>query len=71
MRISSTIVSALIVIAGLTGASAPAAAQETIKIGEINSYSALPLSPSPIAKVGSLRSRRSTPPAASAARNSK
>ena len=42
MRVSSTIVSGLIVIAGLMGASAPGAAQETIKIGEINSYSALP-----------------------------
>jgi branched-chain amino acid transport system substrate-binding protein len=42
MRVSSAVVSGLIVIAGLMGASAPGAAQETIKIGEINSYSALP-----------------------------
>jgi branched-chain amino acid transport system substrate-binding protein len=42
MKAFSTAFSALIVIAGLTGASAPVVAQETIKIGEINSYSALP-----------------------------
>ncbi|WP_158816221.1 ABC transporter substrate-binding protein [Methylocapsa sp. S129] len=42
MKTSSAIFSALVVIAGLAGSSAPGVAQETIKIGEINSYSALP-----------------------------
>ena len=42
MHSSSTVFSVLAIIAGLASLSAPAAAQETIKIGEINSYSALP-----------------------------
>jgi branched-chain amino acid transport system substrate-binding protein len=42
MKTTSAVFSALIVIAGLAGSSAPGVAQDTIKIGEINSYSALP-----------------------------
>jgi branched-chain amino acid transport system substrate-binding protein len=42
MKTTSAVFSALIVIAGLAGSSAPGLAQDTIKIGEINSYSALP-----------------------------
>jgi branched-chain amino acid transport system substrate-binding protein len=42
MKMFSAIVSSFILVAGLAGAGASARAQDTIKIGEINSYSALP-----------------------------
>jgi branched-chain amino acid transport system substrate-binding protein len=42
MRTSSTIISSLVILASLTASVASGIAQETIKIGEINSYSALP-----------------------------
>jgi branched-chain amino acid transport system substrate-binding protein len=50
MRTSSTIFSALVVIAGLADLSVQAGAQETIKIGEINSYSTLPAFTEPYRK---------------------
>ena len=42
MKTISAILSSLVLVAGLAGASLSAVADDTIKIGEINSYSALP-----------------------------
>ena len=51
------------------GFAAPAAAQDTIKIGELNSYKAFPAFLDPYKKGMGWRSRRSTPKAASTARS--
>ena len=50
MRTVSALFASLVVLGGLASAGIPASAQETIKIGEINSYSGLPRSPSPTEK---------------------
>jgi branched-chain amino acid transport system substrate-binding protein len=50
MKSLAAALSALGLIAGLTSISAPAQAQETIKIGEINSYSGLPAFTEPYRK---------------------
>src|ERR1700744_4173350 len=50
MKSLDAALSALGLIAGLTSISAPAQAQETIKIGEINSYSGLPAFTEPYRK---------------------
>jgi branched-chain amino acid transport system substrate-binding protein len=42
MKMFSAFFSGVVLVAGLAGASSPAGAQDTIKIGEINSYSGLP-----------------------------
>src|SRR6202167_4124514 len=42
MKAVSTLLAGVTVLVALTGAGVPASAQETIKIGEINSYSGLP-----------------------------
>ena len=50
MKILSTAFSALVLAAALTGLGAPASAEDTIKIGEINSYSGLPAFTEPYRK---------------------
>ena len=50
MKTVSALFTSLIVFAGVAGAGAPAWAQETIKIGEINSYSGLPAFTEPYRK---------------------
>src|SRR5580658_1904717 len=50
MKTFSAALSALVLAVGLTGASAPASAEDTIKIGEINSYSGLPAFTEPYRK---------------------
>jgi branched-chain amino acid transport system substrate-binding protein len=50
MKILSAAFSALVLAAALTGLSAPASAEDTIKIGEINSYSGLPAFTEPYRK---------------------
>ncbi len=50
MKTVSAVFASLMVLAGLAGAGVPASAQETIKIGEINSYSGLPAFTEPYRK---------------------
>ncbi len=50
MKAVSALFASLVVLAGLGSAGVPAAAQETIKIGEINSYSGLPAFTEPYRK---------------------
>ena len=71
MKILSTLLSGLALAAALAGACLQARADETIKIGEINSYSGLPSFTEPYRKGWRWRSTRSTPRAESTARKSR
>ena len=69
MRMFPAILSSLFLAAAFAGAR-PAVADETIKIGEINSYSAIPSFTEPYRKGWQLALDEITRPGASKARNS-